>query len=198
MAFENVLFPNPGLIHGLRRERMQATNIVSNGNTEYRIQKMAHYRVRLTWPARAMTSANKETIADFFANRNMSLTSFKVKDPFLAAWANTKLTWSNGTLFKLTTKGIADSHPVFHPDPACTVTKDGTPTSWTLTIVNQIPYINIAGAVSGSDIRITGNFYLAMRVDQASLSTVAEALDTSNVIQAVTLNDISLIEVFEY
>lgn len=82
MAYQAILFPNPGLIHGLKKEIIQATTIVTNGNTEYRISKMANPRRRWTWQARAISNADKTAIVSFASTVDMALDSFRFYDPF--------------------------------------------------------------------------------------------------------------------
>ena len=199
MAFEDVLFPNPALVHGVRKEISKITNIITNGNAEFRINKMKHYRTMLSWPSRALSEADKEAMSDFIVNRNFSLNSFKVKDPYYNTWNNTRLSYlGTGNLFLLTSKGIDDVHPIFHPDASCVVTVDGTPTAWTKQIIGGIPYINVAGTNGSSVVRITGTFYLSMRLNQATFSAESLALDSNNNISYANQGNIDLIEVFEY
>lgn len=81
MAFQNILFPNPKLIHGLKKEIIQGTKIISNGNTEYRLSKNDPRR-RWIWPSRAMSNTDKEAIVNFVKSVDMSLDSFRFYDPF--------------------------------------------------------------------------------------------------------------------
>lgn len=81
MAFQNVLFPTPKLIHGIVKETGQTTKIISNGNTEYRIQK-SQPRKRWTIPGKTMSAADRNTIGTFMKNVNFALDSFRFVDPF--------------------------------------------------------------------------------------------------------------------
>ena len=81
MAYQNILFPNPKLIHGLQKEIVKQTKIVSNGNTEYRISKNANFRQRWTWPARAMSQTDINTILAFADTVDMAKDSFNFYCP---------------------------------------------------------------------------------------------------------------------
>lgn len=81
MTFQNILFPNPKLIHGLRKEVGQLTNVITNGVTEYRISKTADQRAHWTWPSRPMSNAEKDAIIAFANTVNMQLDSFRFYCP---------------------------------------------------------------------------------------------------------------------
>jgi hypothetical protein len=80
MAFQNVLFPNPKLVHGLTKEVGQSTKIISNGNTEYRLSK-SNPRRRWTWQSRGMSKADRDAIVTFMKNTKFSLDSFRFYCP---------------------------------------------------------------------------------------------------------------------
>ena len=80
MAFQNILFPNPKLVHGLTKEVIQPTKIISNGNTEYRLSK-SNVRHRWTWQGRAMSQGDYSAIVTFMESVNMSLDSFRFYCP---------------------------------------------------------------------------------------------------------------------
>lgn len=82
MAFQNVLFPNPKLIHGLQKSVVQNVNVVTNGNTEYRILKNSQPRQRWVWSSRAMSQTDINTLVTFLKSVNMMLDSFRFYDPF--------------------------------------------------------------------------------------------------------------------
>lgn len=81
MAYQNILFPNPKLIHGLQKEVLKQTKIVSNGNIEYRISKNANFRNRWTWPARAMSQTDINAIISFAESVDMAKDSFNFYCP---------------------------------------------------------------------------------------------------------------------
>lgn len=81
MAYQNILFPNPKLIHGLKKETIKQTKIVSNGNTEFRISKNANFRQRWVWPARAMSQADINAIIAFADTVDMAKDSFNFYCP---------------------------------------------------------------------------------------------------------------------
>jgi hypothetical protein len=80
MAFQNVLFPNPKLIHGLKKEFAQQTKIISNGNAEYRISKNQMRRI-WTWPARNISATEWQALVTFMSSVNFSLDSFRFYCP---------------------------------------------------------------------------------------------------------------------
>lgn len=80
MAFQNILFPAPKLIHGITREAGQTTKIISNGNTEYRLSKST-VRRRWTIPGKSMSLADRNTIGSFILQVKFGLDSFRFLDP---------------------------------------------------------------------------------------------------------------------
>lgn len=82
MAFQNILFPNPKLIHGLQKSVIQNVNVVTNGNTEYRILKNSQKRRKWVWPSRAMSQTDIDALITFLSGVNMMLDSFRFYDPF--------------------------------------------------------------------------------------------------------------------
>lgn len=81
MAYQNILFPNPKLIHGLQKEIIKQTKVVSNGNTEFRITKNASCRQRWTWPSRAMLHSDIDAIIAFADSVDMAKDSFNFYCP---------------------------------------------------------------------------------------------------------------------
>ena len=81
MAYQNILFPNPKLIHGLQKEVVKQTKIITNGNKEFRINKQANFRQRWTWPARAMSQTDIDAIVTFADTVDMALDSFNFYCP---------------------------------------------------------------------------------------------------------------------
>ena len=82
MAYQAILFPNPKLVHGLKKEIIQPSTIVTNGSVEYRILKMQNPRRRWVWQGRAMSNVDKEAIISFANSVDMALDSFRFYDPF--------------------------------------------------------------------------------------------------------------------
>lgn len=201
MAYQNEVFPAPALVHNIQREYVQATTIVQNGIQEYRIQKQRFGRHRWTLNEKSYNPAGLQELLDFLDAREYSLYSFYFADPLdKTGYNNTQLPWSSGSLFSLTkpgANGALTAHPIFHLDPSVTVTKNGTPTAYTKTIVNSVPYISVAGAGSGDVIRITGKYGHAVRLDQASSVTTVAALNTDNTLARAVVGQIVLTEVFE-
>ena len=84
MAFQNVLFLNPKLIHGLKKTYAQQTKIISNGNTEYRISKNQKRRI-WTWQSRNISATDWIAIQTFMNSVNFSLDSFRFYCPLAKA-----------------------------------------------------------------------------------------------------------------
>ena len=80
MAFQNILFPTPKLIHGITRESGNMTKIISNGNTEYRLNK-SQIRRRWTIPGKSMSKSDRDAIGAFIVSVNFCLDSFRFVDP---------------------------------------------------------------------------------------------------------------------
>lgn len=200
MAFVDTLFPTSSLrlVHGFQKSIANPTTVVGNAASEYRIKKLRHYRTAWRYPARLLSSSDRRTLSNFCTDVAMfGLNSFKFLDPDIRPWADTPLAYAgSGNLFYLTTRGTGDAHPIFHLAPGVVVKAGGTPTSFTKTIVNGVPYVNVPGATSG--VTISGSFYHAARFSQDELAWTMEVLDVDNRAYGDNLGDISLIEVFEY
>jgi hypothetical protein len=76
MAFQNVTFPNPKLVHGLQKEFVKQTKIITNGNLEYRINKQSAVRRRWTWQSRHMSQTDIDAIVEFSNTVGMAKDSF--------------------------------------------------------------------------------------------------------------------------
>jgi hypothetical protein len=81
MAYVNVNFPTPKLIHGIKRETSAPVEVVTNFNVEYRLKRYANERYRWTIPARYMRQADIDTIVTFFTAVNWMKDSFNFTDP---------------------------------------------------------------------------------------------------------------------
>lgn len=197
MAFVDQLFPNPRLIHDLEVVVASPTLIVQNGNKEYRIRKQANYRYGWRWPERAMMSTDAQEIARFITEiANFSENSFRFKDPYYNYWSNVQLAYTgSGTRYYLTTRGVLDTHPVFHIGNDVIVTVDGSPVAFTKQIVDGQPVIQVP---TNGTVRITGTFFYAARINQADFTRTMSALTGTNGPLVDTIGDIDLIEVFEY
>lgn len=199
MAFVNSVFPNPGLLHGLKKSWNLPTTIVGNSVIETRLQKLQHFRSAWVWPARAMTAEKRNTLFNFIVNTmDFSKNSVLFKDPAGSKWDNTTLSYDSSNLFKLTTRGSADKHPVFHIGDDVVVKVDGVAATFTKSIVNGVPYVAVTGATSSSVVTISGTFYYAVRLDQGSLSYSMDHLNMDNSDFGGLVGDVALIEVFEY
>ncbi len=76
MAYQNVNFPTPKLIHGIKKGFYKPTIIVTNGYSEYRLQRQSSKRYRWTIPSRVMSSVDVNTLATFLSGVNIGLDSF--------------------------------------------------------------------------------------------------------------------------
>jgi hypothetical protein len=195
MAFVNSLFPNMKLIHGLERGVALPTTIVTNGSSEYRLNKLANYRITWKWPARLIKTADRKALALFYTDTaSGSLNSFKFKDPDLNTWSSQALVYSGaGNNFYL--RSPLDGHPIFHLDGDVVVKSGATTVAHTKVISGGVPYVNVPGYTSG--LTISGTFYFAARFDQGQMNWVMSALNTDNTSLGDDVGDVSLIEVFE-
>jgi hypothetical protein len=202
MAFVNQLFPSPRLIHGLQKALQSPVLVIGNNQIEYRLKKLANYRTSWTWPARGMLTTDRQAISNFYTDvAAFSLNSFKFQDPDGSKWSSTPLTYAgSGNYFYLTTRGTADTHPVFHIGSDVVVSNSSNVSvSFTKTLLNGKPVISVPGYTSG--VTITGTFYYAVRFDQARMDWSIEVLtpgDVNNTPYGDNIGDLALLEVFEY
>lgn len=82
MAYQNILFPNPKLIHGLKKEIAKQTKIISNGNIEFRLSKQENFRQIWTWQGRVMSQTDINAIVTFADTVDMAKDSFNFYCPF--------------------------------------------------------------------------------------------------------------------
>lgn len=81
MAYQNILFPNPRLVHGLNKETFKQTKVITNGNTEFRISKQANFRNRWTWSGRLVPQDDITEIVEFAQQVDMAKDSFNFYCP---------------------------------------------------------------------------------------------------------------------
>lgn len=197
MAFQNIVFPNLKLIHGLKKSALLPVSIVTNGSSEFRIARMRFDKFTWTYPGRVIMAADKLALYNFYKTVHGATDSFKFADPDYPAWTGETLTWSSGTYWKFNFPNSVD-HPLFNYDSAMVVKKNGSTVTWAHAIVNGLPYLSIPSAISSDVITVTsGAIYLAARFDQA-MSWSLEALDTNNKPYIVNLDNLTLQEVFEH
>ena len=202
MAVDNVIFPNPKLIHSMKKSSAIPVNIVSNGNTEYRIRTNAFERFSWEWPSSTMTDSQIRTLYQFWVQRGGGLNSFKFQDPDYPNFVDGRLgsagttTWFLRVPFDSTTPG---QHRVFNLDLAnTTCKKNGTTATISSASINANgePIITVAGSSPSDVIAISGPIYFTARFD-SSVEWVLEALDFDNLPVISTYSNIKLIEVFE-
>lgn len=206
MTFVNSLFPNPRLVADTQVTFDWPNTIVGTGSTEYRIQKMQHYKKKWTWPSRPMATADRRAIQDFIlGTAKMSQNSFLYLDPDNHTWDNvTLVTTGTGSNFFLSQKGAANAHPIFHYAGTPVVKLGGVVTAFTQGIDSGtgLPMITVTGATTGSVITISGTYYYAVRYDAGSFSLSMTAMTAG--IDGLgpqpwhdTIDNIALVEVFE-
>lgn len=200
MAFVNQIFPNPRLIHDVQISTGRPTTIVGNSVREFRLTKLRNYRKSWVWPSRAMLTVDRKIIEAFIQDVAVySQNSFKFRAPDAKKWNNTTLGYAGSlNYFKLTERGGADTHPIFHLDSDVVVKLNGVNAAYTLKLLNGVPTIAVSGATAGSVVTITGGFFYAVRMNQADFSYGMSGLDVNNDAFVDTIGDLSLLEVFEY
>jgi len=200
MAFQNELFPDIKLKHGVAKSVLDPVSVVSNGNREYRLKKNRYDRFSWSIPAHNLNDSDKLEINAFLADKDYALDSFKFKDPDVPTLVdglmkfNTGTTWFFNIPFDENTSG---KHPIFHSD-TLTATVNGSPATITSTGLDASgrPIIDVVGSSSGDVVRITGNIYFAVRLDSTTGWSL-KALDTNNAPVIVGYSVIKLLEVFE-
>jgi hypothetical protein len=201
MAFDNVSFPTIKLIHGVQKDVINPIGIVSNGNSEFRIQKASQERYRWVYPARLMLQEDKVELYKFWKQRDRGLNSFKYQDPEYPNFVDaplehmTGLQWRHAIPLDSTTPG---DHPVHNFADDLVVKVDGTVTGFTTGHdANGVPYLSVTGTTGTETVTISGKCELSARFD-GDISVSLAALNADNTPSLVNTNDISLIEVFEY
>ena len=197
MAFQNIVFPELKLVHGMSKVKADSsTSVFGNGYREYRVKRGNVNPIRWSFPGRALVKSDAQTLIDFYNTVDGISDSFKFKDPDDNKWALFQLEHLSTTLW--TVKSNTGSH-IFHLDGSVAVyLNDVFHSSITsVTTSNGIPVINIAGTSSGDKIELTGSFYYAARFD-SGISYDLAALNNNNETTAVLLGDVSLKEVPEY
>lgn len=202
MAFQNVVFPVPLLIHGVQRTYTHAYVQIQNGNQVRRIQKQRYGFHEWKLNEKAFNPAGLQEMLNFLADRKYGVYSFLFKDPVdQKGYVNMQLPYASGNLFSLVkpgADGTATKHPIFHIDPSAVVTKNGVAVPYTKVITNNVPYISVTGAGAGDVIRISGDYYHSVYINQASSVTTVAALDHNNNLAYALLEPLSVREVFEW
>jgi len=202
MAIDNVLFPNPKLIHGLTKSSQLPVRVISNGNTEYRIRTNAFERFVWEFPTSTMTETQLTEMIKFWGQRDGGLNAFKFQDPDYPNFVNAKLSSAGGSKWYLRIPYDTDTagrHRVFNLTiGSMTCTRNGTPATIASAQVESTgePTITVTGSSSGDTIRLSGPCYLSARFD-SELSWSLTALDSDNLPYFSTYNTIRLYEVFE-
>ena len=201
--FDNVVFPDYPMIHGLNKHIKDEVSINGNGTYEYRVKRSRWERYMWSIPTQSMTDAQKEEIKNFLVQRNHALNSFKFVDPDATQFSNALLSHNSGDYWNLALPygtSIAGTHPIFNPVVgSLSVTVGGVgDTINAFTILNGVPVIQITGTTSGSVVRVTGPIYFTVRL-ATELSYALAALDAcagTNTPIGHTVNSIELVEVY--
>jgi hypothetical protein len=216
MAFSDTVFPDPKLIHGIRKSISDPVSVVGNGTFEYRIKKTQFERYSWNLPTQNMLESTKETIRSFLAQRSHGLDSFKFIDPAHSVLTDNILSHKSGSKWYLNLaydSSTPGTHPIFHPaktgspeNADLTVSVNGGSPLGTITafaIEDGKPVITVAGTSGGETVRVSGTYYMAVRLD-SSLGWALAALDHANPTTSypdpnvVAADEIRLVEVFEY
>lgn len=203
MAIDNVLFPNPPMIHGFQKEVMIPTNVASNGNREFRIRKQANERYIWSWPGSTMEDDDLRALIKFQSQREGALKAFKFQDPDYPTFNDALLEYSGSTTdwylripFDASTVGV---HKIFNIDLGnTTVTVDGVSGNISSGQLNSAgePTITVDGTNGSEVVRITGPCYFSARFD-ANIAWTLAHLNSDNTPNISIYNEIKLIEVFE-
>lgn len=200
MAYNNVEFPYYPTKHDIVKEVIDPVSIITNGNYEYRVKKQRWEKFKWTLPTQTMKADQRDAVRAFLLARQNGLNSFKFQDPDIPSLTDALLSWNSGTLWNLNLPldaNTAGTHPIFHPG-SLTVTVNGSPgTISSYNVTNGVPTITVTGTNSGSIVRVSGTIYFTVRLD-SSFSQAYSALDSNNKTVGLTVNEISLVEVFEY
>lgn len=200
MAFQNELFPSIKLIHGVSKSIIDPVSIISNGNTEYRVKKNRYARFTWSIPSNNLNEEDKLEINAFLSDKDHGLDSFKFTDPDLSTLSAGLMSSAGTDTWFLNIPhdtNNAGKHPIFHSSNL-TATKNGLAATIASTSLdsNGRPILTITGSIPSDVIRITGNFYFAVRLD-SSTGWSLKALTGTNTPDIVGYSEIKLIEVFE-
>lgn len=202
MSFDNVIFPDYPMKHGIEKTIIDPVTIASNGTFEYRSKRQVSERFMWSIPTQSMTNEQKETIREFLLQRSHSLNSFLFVDPDMRSLTNVRLTYSGNIdhwMYNLPSgAGVAGVHPIYNAvDTTITLTLNGgVAYNRTHQIQNGIPVVNAGAFNSSDDVRVVSeDLHFTVRLN-STLSYALLALDTTNSTLGVNHAAIDLIEVF--
>lgn len=200
MAFNNIVFPDYPMIHGVSKTITDPVNISSNGTYEYRIKRTEWERYSWNIPTQTMTEVQKETMKSFLIQRNHALNSFKFVDPDATDFADAIMSHDTGDYWKLNLPfdaSTAGTHPIFNPDVAqLSVTVDTvSDTINTLDLSTGYPRIQIIGTSGSEVVKVTGPIFFTVRL-ATNFSYALYALDNNNKGIGHQVSDIELVEVY--
>jgi len=200
MAFDNVIFPDYPMIHGVGKNIIDLVQTNSNGTYEYRVKRTGWERYIWNIPTQTMTVAQKETIKSFLVQRNHALNSFKFVDPDSPNLVDGIMSHSTGDYWNLNIPydaTTAGTHPIFNPTVgSLTVTVDGgADTIDAFDLSTGVPRIQILGTTGAELVKVSGPYYLTVRLS-TNLSYALFALDSNNEGIGYSVNNIELVEVF--
>ena len=205
MAFDNVVFPNYPMIHGIKKSIVDPVSVVANGSREYRVKRQRWERYIWTIPTQTMTQQQKEEIKSFLVQRSHSLNSFKFVDPDASSLVNARLEMhpSFTTYYKLAlpysmnNQTVQGDHPLFNTDPHLWtyVGSSGNGIYISTQIVDGVPYVELDYSSATGYFTASGNVYFTVRLN-TPLEYALVALDSNNETLGVNHSAIELIEVF--
>lgn len=208
MSVDNVVFPSLPLLHGVRRQSVFPTQVVtSNGFQEYRLNRSGDFdRYTWTYPtstlfhdAEESCQASNTTINalyQFWIERNGGLNGFKFVDPNYPEFVDAILQLDSGSDYFLRLP-FNDSTPGLHRVwnfniPDYTVNTGSITAAFIDT--DGEPKITVSGAVG--DVRISGPCYMTARFD-SNIESVMLALNVDNTPYLDSYAPITLRELFE-
>ena len=193
MAFMNVQFPELRLIHGISKTRGDNTVVFGNGYNEYRIRRSSIDPWTWTYPARDLIVEDAVELVDFYNSVDGGLNSFKFKDPDDYAWDLMTLEFYKDDKWKVKSNlGSPISYGTIISAYLGLVDQGAR----TILLDDDVPYIQIIGSTSGSNVQISGTFTHVARF-ASPLTYSMNALDVNNDTLAVGISAFSLKEVDE-
>lgn len=209
MAFQNIIFPDLKLKHGIHKEIVMPVSITGNGNREVRRKQNRYERFVWSIPARTLLEADKQAIYKFLNQVNYGLDSFLYRDPTYPELNGAIMSYRSGTTWYLNIpfdSTTAGTHPIINPVMAGLTFKKNAVAVTGVTFAvgtDGRPYIDVPASVSTDVITVTGPLYMTARFDSTFNFTIAAMIPSPlNASCApnpsmVELGDFNIVEVFE-
>lgn len=205
MSFDAETFPSYPMIHGLQREVVYPVRKRSNGSVEWRGTHVRFERYRWTIPTQTMTVAQRDAIHDFLVQRSHGINSFRFIDPMWRELDDVLLTHNTGSDWNLylPLEGDDDTANTLHPmfnlvQGELTVTVNGSPgTISGLDVTDGIPVIDVPGTSGGETVRLSGNLYFTVHLEDNINSALLALKCSTNDPFIYTMSAITLLEVHQ-